>query len=86
MSRSYKKNPIIKDKGLKRKDYNSVFRRINKQRINQGKEPFHYTNEVVNGWDVCDWRFHAEEFEINPFGYIQTREEQQQIIEQFKRK
>lgn len=82
MSRSRKKNPIKKDKGLKRKSYNNAFRRINKQ----SKEPFRYTNEIVNGWDVCDWKFHAEEFEINPFGYIQTREEQRQIIEEYKRK
>jgi len=86
MSRSKKKHPIVKDKGLKRKDYNSAFRRINKQRIWEGKEPYHRTNEVVNGWDVCDWKFDARNYEVHSFGYITSEKEKDDMIELFKRK
>lgn len=54
MSRSRKKNGIIKDKGHLAKHYNRMFRRINKQRINQGKEP-KLIKEIVNDYDICDW-------------------------------
>ena len=54
MSRSRKKIPVVKDKGDK--SYNKKLRRINKIRINQGKEP-KQMNEVVNQYDVCDWWF-----------------------------
>lgn len=59
MSRSYKKRPVIKDKG--RKDYNKIFRRKERQRLKEGKQLPIKTRELVNDWDVCDWKFHGEE-------------------------
>ena len=63
MSRSYKK-PIIKDsKGSKW--YNKLFRRTNKQRVNSNREP-KLMKELVNDWDICDWRwFIVEKEDIN---------------------
>ena len=54
MSRSKKKFGIFKDVGHLKKHYNKMFRRINKQRIKQGKDP-KLLKEVVNDYDVCDW-------------------------------
>lgn len=56
MSRSRKKNPVVKDKGHMLDLYNKRFRRINKQRIAHSKEPF-LMKEIVNDWDVCDYKF-----------------------------
>lgn len=53
MSRSYKKHPIVKDKG--RRDYNKLFRNKTKQAIREGQDPPTKTREVVNDYDVCDW-------------------------------
>lgn len=55
MSRSTKKIGIIKDKGMPRGIYNRRFRRVNKQRVNEGKEPF-LLKELINGYDVCDFK------------------------------
>ena len=55
MSRSRKKHGVIKDRGLRRADYNRRFRRVNKQRIQMGKDPYQL-NELVESWDVCDWK------------------------------
>jgi len=54
MSRSIKKYGIVKDKGLSRDLYNKRFRRVNRQRIRLGREPF-LMREVVNDYDVCDY-------------------------------
>lgn len=54
MSRSKKNFGIIKDVGHLKKHYNRMFRRTNKQRIKQGKDP-KLLKEVVNDYDVCDW-------------------------------
>ena len=51
MSRSFKKYGIIKDKGMSRGEYNRRFRRVNRQRINEGKDPKHLY-EVINSWCV----------------------------------
>lgn len=56
MSRSFKKFGVIKDKGLTSSDYNRKFRRINKQRIKELKDP-KQLNEVVNQYDICDFKF-----------------------------
>lgn len=56
MSRSRKKFGVIKDVGHLKKHYNRMFRRVNKQRIKQGKDP-KLLKEVVNDYDVCDWIF-----------------------------
>ena len=55
MSRSYKKNGIIKDRGLTRGEYNRRFRRVNNQRIKDGKEP-KLMYEITNQYDVCDYK------------------------------
>lgn len=55
MSRSYKKHGIIKDKGMSRGEYNRRFRRVNRQRIKEGKEP-KLKYEVTNPYNVCDWK------------------------------
>ena len=54
MSRSIKKYGIVKDKGLSRGLYNRRFRRVNKQRVRLGREPF-LMREVVNDYEVCDY-------------------------------
>jgi hypothetical protein len=56
MSRSKKKTPIIKQKGIK--EYNKIIRRRNKMRIEQGLDP-QEINEIVNQWDICDYRFYS---------------------------
>lgn len=57
MSRSRKKNPIIKAGRLfSRGEYNRRFRRINKIRIAKDLEPLKM-DEVVNRYNVVDWRF-----------------------------
>jgi hypothetical protein len=56
MSRSRKKVPVVKDKGPELKFYNRKFRRKEKQALQEGKDPPVRTSEVVNDWDVCDWK------------------------------
>jgi hypothetical protein len=53
MSRSFKKHGIIKDKGIPRSIYNRRLRRVNKQRVQEGKEPF-LLKELIDEYDVCD--------------------------------
>jgi hypothetical protein len=73
MSRSFKKNGIIKDKGLSRGEYNRRFRRVNRQRIKEGKIPkLMYVYEITNQYDVCDYKmywdrgyFHRELLRLN---------------------
>lgn len=57
MSRS-KKKPWYQDSGWK--GYNKLFRRTNKIRVNQGKEPL-LMNELVCGYDVTDWKSYCPE-------------------------
>lgn len=54
MSRSYKKHGAIKDKGVSRGEYNRRFRRVNRQRIREGKDP-KSKYEITNQYDVCDF-------------------------------
>lgn len=59
MSRSFKKYGIIKDKGMSRGEYNRRFRRVNRQRIKEGKDsklPY----EITNQYDVCDFIMYWE--------------------------
>lgn len=55
MSKSYKKNVIVKDRGAK-----TILRRIerhrNNQRVKEGKEPLQ-RNEITNQYDYCDYVF-----------------------------
>lgn len=59
MSRSRKKNPIYKDKGIT--TYNKIYRRKVKQLMIKAIEDssfiFPLIDEVVNQWDVCDYIF-----------------------------
>ena len=54
MSRSFKKFGRIKDSGTPRAIYNRRFRRVNRQRINQGKYPL-LMSELIDDYDVCDF-------------------------------
>jgi len=54
MSRSFKKHGIIKDKGIPRPIYNRRLRRVNKQRVQEGKKPF-LLKELIDEYDVCDF-------------------------------
>ena len=77
MSRSFKKYGIIKDKGISRGEYNRVFRRVNRQRVKEGKEPKHLY-EVVNCWTVCDYKIRwsrIKQFEIYRKMWITSKEE-----------
>jgi hypothetical protein len=64
MSRSFKKNAIIKDKnrGAKQLAHQSVRTRVRVE-LNSNKDydemlfPTRKGNEVVNQWDICDWKF-----------------------------
>lgn len=59
MSRSIKKYGIIKDKGMSRGEYNRRFRRVNRQRIKEGKDP-KLVYEITNQYDVCDYKIRWE--------------------------
>lgn len=56
MSRSRKKNGVIKDKGYPKHLYNRKFRRVNKIRVRLGMDP-KQLNELVNGYCICDYKF-----------------------------
>ena len=51
MSRSIKKHGVIKDKGLFRSEDNKRFRRVNWQRVKQGKDP-RQMYEIVNPYAI----------------------------------
>lgn len=56
MSRSYKKEGLVKNGAwITKRMANRRFRRVNKQRINNEKEPY-LMYELVNSWDVNDWK------------------------------
>lgn len=63
MSRSYKKNPIIRDRGLKRQDYWQAVRSnwnqvIKKWYHTDSDEPdFEHRHAIVNQYSRCDWRY-----------------------------
>lgn len=59
MSRSRKKVPIYKDKGFKHSVYNKIFRRVNKQRLHEGKDMI-ALRELINDYDICDWVWYDE--------------------------
>lgn len=63
MSRSYKKKSILKDNGGMKKHSHAKFRRKSKQKIQE--QDFdslpNYQREVVNQYDVCDWKFIYEQ-------------------------
>lgn len=65
MSRSYKKHPIVKDKGIN--DYNKRIRRITNNKIttyinkNIDVTDLTYPNqkELIQEYDICDWIWRA---------------------------
>jgi len=86
MSRSKKKNPVLKDKGLRRKEYSKIIRRVQKQYVSEiakGNEdiaiPHQYS--IINGYDICDYVFAY----FNKNSYY-TDEEWKSSIERIKRK
>ena len=59
MSRSTKKNAIIKDVTKnKKQSANRKFRRVNKILLKEEKE-LKKSEELTNQYDVCDWKFIA---------------------------
>lgn len=83
MSRSRKKHGIVKDKGLRRAEYNRRLRRVNKQKIKEGKDPLQM-RELINPWDVCDWVFFWYEDYYKSFNGRQIYEDEE--IKKMKRK
>lgn len=81
MSRSRKKHGVLKHRGMRRSHYNRIFRRVNKQRIQLGKEP-KLMNELINPYNVCDYRFFWDviywrnAFASNKYRYIYDSFEQ----------
>lgn len=61
MSRSRKKNAIVKDpsNSKNKKLASRRLRRISKIAVNQGKEIIPLSKEVTNQYDVCDYSIHA---------------------------
>lgn len=55
MSRSYKKN-IWQIRGPLYGIHNRVFRRVNKQRVREGKEPVP-PRTLINDYNITDWKF-----------------------------
>lgn len=55
MSRSYKKQLVVKDTSTKRGERNRMVRRVNKILVTIGKEP-KLADEIINQYDVCDWK------------------------------
>lgn len=66
MSRSVKKNQIIKDKGFSRGEYYRVIRRRYKQKIqkwftsDRSDPEFPNKHSIINQCDRCDWIFRDE--------------------------
>lgn len=60
MSRSRKKNNIVKDSKGTNNWFNKIFRRTNKQKIRCGEDPIEM-NELVNKYDVRDYWFFVNE-------------------------
>lgn len=54
MGKSRKKTGIVKDRGLSRAMRSRIVRRVNRQRIKSGQEPF-LQKELINPYDVHDW-------------------------------
>jgi len=58
MSRSYKKNGVLKHKdGYYQKLGNKIFRQKSKTGIREDTELPYNKSEVVEDWNVSDWRY-----------------------------
>lgn len=79
MSRSYKKNAIIKDNGqshkyMKKKAHHTTRAKV-RQVLTSGKEydellfPTTKSKELVNQYDICDWKWRLDEHTIRDSGY-----------------
>lgn len=62
MSRSRKKEPIIKDKGSQKEIYNRKFRRVCKQVNIEDDTIFPNSRELTNDYNICDWKFDARDY------------------------
>jgi hypothetical protein len=60
MSRSYKKEPIYKDKGDT--DYNKRLRRRCKQIEPDEDTVFPLSHEITNQYDICDYKMDARDW------------------------
>jgi len=88
MSRSFKKYGIIKDKGMSRGEYNRRFRRVNRQRVRERKDP-KLMHEIANQYDVCDFKIRWERVslrEMNHFGERYSEKKLQQMKSEYFRK
>jgi hypothetical protein len=63
MSRSRKKHGVVKDRGLTRREWNRKFRRVNRQRVRMGKDPYQM-KELINPYDVYDWIYIWDESDM----------------------
>ena len=77
MSRSRKKNGIIKDSGYPKYLYNRKLRRANKIRIRLGKDP-KQLGELVNGYCICDYKFYW--FEKSYYWFVSEDETKEEYI------
>lgn len=59
MSRSRKKEPVIKDRGFKKNEYNKKHRRACKQVYVDENTVFPESQELTNDYDVCDFKYDA---------------------------
>lgn len=84
MSRSKKKPWIKIGSTWSRRWGNKLFRAKTKQAIKEGKEPPVDKSEVMNDWDVVDYRYNYEHIEPDP-DYL-SEETRQRRIEESKRK
>ena len=78
MSRSRRK-AVIKDKGIT--DYNKIFRRVNRQRLHENKEPI-AMRSLINDYIISDFKFN---YEFNP-SYIAYEEDKNETLKQLRRK
>lgn len=60
MSRSRKKEPIVKNKGDQ--EYNKRIRRVCKQMRVDEATIYPLSNEITNQYDICDWKCDARDF------------------------
>ena len=83
MSRSFKKYGIIKDKGMSRGEYNRRFRRVNSQRIREGKDP-KLKYEITNQYNVCDFKIRWERVLLRKMNHKIGRDSKQ-VFQRMKR-
>lgn len=80
MSRSYRKTAILTDSDKQKKQAaNRKHRRANKVRVQQGKEPV-LMHELVNQYDVCDYKVVYEGWKSDNYTSREWIEKQKELI------